>query len=160
MAATVAAFAARMAIIDISKVRPLRCAFDYASGKGGTQVRSSPRGAPRDARVAGTTLRGPKSLLDSRFRGNERNFDANLLPRKRKPWMPGASQGHDGCGFVRSLHKQRHGLVRQHAAGDRDRGEGRLGGDVGARDHDLVDLGGELGNRRRENEPPQMAPED
>src|SRR6516225_11992031 len=40
MAATVATFAARMAIIDISKVGPLRCAFDHASGKGGTQVRS------------------------------------------------------------------------------------------------------------------------
>src|SRR5262249_37770690 len=104
MAATVATFAARMAIIDSSK----SCAAN----------------------------------------------------NERKPWMPGSRPRHDGCGAVRSLHKQRHGLVRQHAAGDRDGGEGRLGGDVGAREHDLVDLGGELRNRRRENEPPHMAPED
>src|SRR5262249_61207533 len=40
MGGTVATFAARMAIIDISKVRPLRCAFDHASGKCGTRVPS------------------------------------------------------------------------------------------------------------------------
>src|SRR5262249_17389986 len=52
-----------------------------------TLSRSSPRGAPRDARVAGTPLRDPVLALDSRhqrvyarlrraMRGNERSFAA------------------------------------------------------------------------------------
>lgn len=40
--------------------------------------------------------------------------------------------------------KKLHGFVREHAAGDRDRREWRLGGDFGAWDHDLIDLAREL----------------
>src|SRR6516165_9367224 len=45
-----------------------------ASREVSTSFRSSPRGAPRDARVAGTPLRGPSLALDSRLRGNERSL--------------------------------------------------------------------------------------
>src|SRR5262249_10083298 len=67
MAATVATFAARMAIIDISEVRPLRCAFDQASGKGGTRVRL--RSWPF------TSTRGKHSML--RSRGGENDLRAH-----------------------------------------------------------------------------------
>src|SRR5215468_10110274 len=59
-----------------------------------------------------------------------------------------------------SARKQAHGLVRQHAAFDLDRNERRLGGKVLARDHDLIDLGGELLDRRRIDQPAEPAPQD
>ena len=53
-----------------------------------------------------------------------------------------------------------HGFVRQHAAGDRDRGERRLSREFGTRNHNLVHPGGELRNRRGEDQPADVAPQD
>src|SRR6266436_7084975 len=44
--------------------------------------RSSQRGAPRDAHVAGTPLRGP-ATMDSRLRGNERSLQLRRSPAVR-----------------------------------------------------------------------------
>ena len=50
--------------------------------------------------------------------------------------------------FEKPSLEQRQRLLRQHAAGQRDVGERRVGRDLGIGDHDLADLGGELGDRR------------
>src|SRR5262249_38620223 len=58
-----------------------------------------------------------------------------------------------------SLLEQRHRLVCQYAAGDRDWSKWRLGRDLGARQHDLIDLGRELRHRRGKHQPLDVAPE-
>ena len=69
------------------------------------------------------------------------------------------SRGADGDHGT-SLLKQRHRLVCQHAAGDRDSSKWRLGRDLGARQHDLIDLRRELRHRRRKHQPLDPAPQD
>jgi hypothetical protein len=61
-----------------------------------------------------------------------------------------------GCFYF----KQGHRLVGQHAAGDRNRRERRLGGNVRGGQHDLIDLGGELRRARRKHQPADVAPQD
>src|SRR5262249_61103290 len=58
------------------------------------------------------------------------------------------------------LAKQAHGLIGQHAAGNRNRREGRFCGDLGAGNHDLVDLGPQLVDRCRIDQAAEMAPDD
>ena len=69
--------------------------------------------------------------------------------------LRGADVGHGS-----SLLEQRHRFVCQHAAGDRDWSKWRLGRDLGARQHDLIDLGRELHHRRGKHQPLDVAPQD
>src|SRR5262249_2064898 len=57
------------------------------------------------------------------------------------------------------LAKQAHGLIGQHAAGNRNRREGRFCGDLGAGNHDLGDLGRQLVDRCRIDQAAEMAPD-
>ena len=54
--------------------------------------------------------------------------------------------------------KKLHGFVGQNPARDGDRGERSLGGDLRARDHDLIDFSGELLHGSGKDQPADMAP--
>jgi hypothetical protein len=58
------------------------------------------------------------------------------------------------------LREEAHRLLGQDSTDNRDRRKRRLGGDLGARQHDLVDPGGELLHRCGEDKPADTAPQD
>src|SRR5207237_6007000 len=58
-----------------------------------------------------------------------------------------------------SLVEELHRHIGQYTAGDRNRGEPRCSRDIGARQHDLVDLARELLYRGRTDKPTHMAPQ-